>query len=152
MSQEEPQVAAPTPLAAKTTAPRRRRKGAAAKARERAQKRAELCAPANNSEFNGPHLAGEAEDGQGQGGDAESNDAGSNDANGVDIKQANDARVLPLKRGDIVVTVPSPKFPKSVELEVLCLIPTGDDFAVHFVRNRFKAWLRNFGHTYLKKA
>ena len=60
---------------------------------------------------------------------------------------------LPLRRGDIVVSVPSPKFPRSVKLEVLCLIWSSakGDYAVHFRGNPHKAWLRNLGRTYTKK-
>ena len=61
---------------------------------------------------------------------------------------------LGLKKGDVVITVPSDRFPESVELTVNNLVynPNRGDWMVTFDNDGSShAWLNNLGRTYYKK-
>ena len=71
-------------------------------------------------------------------------------------KLAAEKATLPLKRGDVVVTVPSDMFPESVELTVNNLIynPNRKDWMVTFTSPGSQhAWLnKNLGRSFEKKV
>lgn len=61
---------------------------------------------------------------------------------------------LDLKKGDVVITVPSDRFPEPVELTVNNLVfnPNRGDWMVTFDNGGSNhAWLNNLGRTYYKK-
>ena len=140
----EPKAAESKAAEPKATGSRRRKQGVGARARARALAKQEAGPvqyvrdrPFAAQEASSTPQAAVAQDGNHSVQETQQTDDGEEKAT-----------PLPLRRGDIVVTVPSDKFRQAVELEVQCLIRVGADWKVHFCRSTYTAWLRNFGKTY----